>query len=83
METKVFSGECAAVNRYRISQDAGGLALYCERRKAARDKELLVYPLISWPLAVEEEFMGSGYSRRWFVSRLGLLGCAVPLTLLE
>jgi ABC-type uncharacterized transport system substrate-binding protein len=27
--------------------------------------------------------MASGCSRRWFVSRLGLLGCAVPLTLLE
>jgi putative ABC transport system substrate-binding protein len=24
--------------------------------------------------------MASGYSRRWFVSRLGLLGCALPLT---
>src|SRR3989442_4248766 len=24
--------------------------------------------------------MASSYSRRWFVSRLGLLGCALPLT---
>jgi putative tryptophan/tyrosine transport system substrate-binding protein len=27
--------------------------------------------------------MKSGYNRRWFVSRLGLLGCALPLTVFE
>ena len=27
--------------------------------------------------------MASGYSRRWFVSRLGLLGCVLPLTAFE
>src|SRR2546421_5073609 len=34
---------------------------------------------VRW-LMVKRGSMASSYSRRWFVSRLGLLSCALPLT---
>src|SRR3989440_8748642 len=43
------------------------------------DSRRRVNSTVRW-LMVKGGRMATSYSRRWFVSRLGLLGCALPLT---